>query len=271
MARRTSLEEDQVKKLLDLHGMGYSDIDIAERLGVSRYVVMRYRKTAGLPANRARGDRGLGKPKDNESYYLYTQRVLKNHLIADAMRKAIAKLLHLGRITFESAFVAMGMEPARLIHPQLPRFAQDPEKMTFPAGEKIARVEQYIERSGLAGVPGPGIMELAKVVKTNDEKAKEYWAEQAVLESGLVTATATVSMIDNCVVLPTPVQRFIEKWRQEIEQVREFTRNRMPVKKIARGFTRIREYISSRTGKKGRQGGTINIAERAAWAGAAGY
>lgn len=272
MARKSSISEEQEKNLLDLHAKGYTDGEIAGRIGVSRYAVMRYRKAHSLKGNCRPGDRGLGRPKDGESYYLYTQRVLKNPLVAAAIRKAIAKLFQLGRITAETAFVALGMEPARLTHPDPPPYAQDPERMAFSTGERIAKIEQFIERSGLAGVPGRAIMELAKIIKTSDEAEKERLAEQAVIEEGLVTSSATVAAIDWYVSTVTPVQEFIAKWREEIEQIREFTKNAPEKvrKGFAKGFTKVREYIN-RTGKKGKQGGVINIAARTAWAGAAGY
>lgn len=271
MARPSSITESIEKELLDLYAMGYCDGEIAQKISVSRYAVVRYRKAHGLRANRSRGDRGLGRPREDESYYLYTQRILKNPSISSLMHKTVAKLLRLGRITAETAFVVFGMEPARLIHLNPPPYAQDPAKMTFAVGQKIAKIEQFIERAGIAGVPGQAIIELAKVIKTADEAEKERLAELAVMEAGFVTSSATVGGVTWYVSSIIPMQEYIAKWNEELEQIREFTKN--APEKLRRGFAFAKASGGriNRTGKKGKQGGVINIAARTAWIGVAGY
>lgn len=252
--------------LKELHSMGYPDGKIAERMGVSRTTVARARYKLGLKANRSRGERGPGKPKPDESYFLYTQRMIQH--VAGMLGKAVKYLWEKGEIDADTAFVSRGMIPGNLIHPDVMPFVARADRINLTAAEKIVFFEQKMERAGLAGVPGIEIIELARVYKTGDPEECFRLACECIKKAGLINASATVQHVEYGILGPVPAAEYRKKWEEELQQALKWA----PVQEKSK--IRIPKTFGkkhSRNGKKGKQGGIVNIRDRQAYISAAGY
>jgi len=264
--RPAAITAEKEEILKDLHSKGYPDGEIAERMGVSRTTVVRARYKLGLKANRGRGERGPGKPKPDESYFFYTQKLIQ--YVADVLNKATKHLQENKEIDADTAFVSRGMFPGNLTHPDLAPYVAQADRINLTAAEKIVFFEQKMERAGLAGVPGIEIIELARIYKTGDPEECFRLACECIKKAGLINASATVQHVEYGILAPVPAAEYRKKWEEELQgalqwaPVQERSKIRVP-----KTFAKRR----SRTGKKGKCGGTINIHDRQAYASAAGY
>jgi hypothetical protein len=186
-----------VDSFKNLYERGLPDGIIAEILGVSRPTIVRLRQELNLPANREVGQRGPGKARDEKSYYLEVKRVLRNPEVGRALHEAAREAANEWRGTADEskAWIATGLDPAPVPHFNPGPYAGDPAKMDLTTAKLIAHTEQRAEYAVVAGVPGPAIFELARVIKTADKSLVRKLALEAVRTAFMVGVHQTVAAV----------------------------------------------------------------------------
>lgn len=259
-------------KFDQLYAGGYTDAMIARELGVDRSTVVRRRQALGLPANRKRGQRGPS-VRDSEPYWLAVKRSIKyvwNYII-DAARQYYKETGD-----FERYFICYILEPRPMYHGAPGPHAPDPARMNFTSAKRIVDFEQTMEMTSMAGVPGPAVLELAKVYKSADEETCQRLARQAVETAGLVNCYATVSEVKELI---NP-KDFFRYWKEQLNQAFSWVPYKQwervkTFRKAARVKERVKEAVNSvipgRAGKRGKGGGITSIHNYCAYQGALGY
>lgn len=212
---------DNPEELIEYHTMGYPDGLIAEKLGVSRETVRRWRGRLGLAPNRKRGERGPT-VLSGQAYYNTCSRLMK--YTGRYINQAAQEGLEQGEIDPETCFLSGIMQPAPVRHPQPVLAPQNPLPVTDAQAERIVSQESQQAMAGLAGVPGPAILELARIYKTASEATIKELSRRAVRESGLVGILATNGDVrDNGTV---PVHRWQKTWQETSENLQEWMREK---------------------------------------------
>lgn len=263
------LVDIDLDKLVEYHKKGYTDEIIAQKLGVSRATVVRRRKQLGLKANRKRGERGPGKVKEESMYFKESMRLMK--YIGGLIYQAAAE--YLAKTGDESkAWLATIVEPGTVPHPAPGAYYKKPENTDLGAVKFICDYERKADLSGMAGVPGPAIIELAKVYKTADEETKRSLAMKAVIEAGFVNVISTVKEVIEKGTMKLEMYKQI--WSQRLKDACSWAPLKVDNSHLVRTFRfKALSYGRSRTatGQLGKQGGIRNIQVRRALLGVAGY
>lgn len=253
---------------------GLTDEAVAESLGTSRWTVIRLRREHGIAPNRKKGERGPGKPREDNAYHLEVRRVLRRPEIAHVICDAARKFRKEGGDPVKS-FVATGMFPAPVpVFPPGP-YTTRADKTNLTVVKRILSAEKQVEQAAAVGVPGPSIFELARVFKTASREVVERLALQAVKEAFFVGVHQTVAAVRKMaeqakIKLEGLFSKTIECWRRTEEEALAWA----PVQKekkltLSRPVKERRSRI--RTGKRGKGDGTLNIELRLAFASAKGY
>lgn len=261
---RTAQDIDIVE-LIELHSKGYPDGEIAKRLNTSRRTIIRRREELGLKANRKVGEKSFHY-KETEPYWQAVRRALKyvGHYIANAAREYYRKTKDWLRF-FISGFV----EPKPMFHPAPGQWAAEPERMYIKHVKYITDFEKNMNMVSLAGVPGPEILELARLYKTADKELCKELAMKAVEGTGFVNANDTVDMVSECI----PPDQYEAFWEEEEQEAINWTPNKQwePVKKLRNVVRKLTNSFSSGSGKRGKGGGRKNIKDHQAYQAAMGY
>lgn len=252
---------------------GLPDEAVAEALNVSRPTVVRLRQEHGISPNRKRGERGPGKARTQKTYYEETKRVLNKPEVAQALSAAAREFRKSGGDEVKS-FIATGLDPAPIPVFLPGPYVSDPEKTNITTVKYVLKAEEHAQRAAAAGVPGPAVFQLARVVKTASEGVVRRLALKAVSEAFFVGVHQTVEMVQKTVDglklrLEDLFDRFRESWRETKEKALAWP----PVQEEKKPFFRFRAPSDnrSRTGKIGSQGGRQNVQSRRAFAAANGY
>jgi len=252
---------------------GLADEAVAEALNISRPTVVRLRQEHNISPNRKRGGRGPGKARAQKTYYEEARRVLNNPEVARAVRHAAREFRQNGGDEAKS-FIATGLDPAPVPVFTPGPYASDPEKTNLTRVEYILEFEERVQRAAVAGVPGPAVFQLARVIKTASKEVVRSLALKAVAEAFLVgvhqTVNAVCSWTEN---LKLNLEDLFEKSQARWKEVKEKALAWAPVKQEKKPLFRFRGHSDGhgRTGKIGRGGGRQNIHTRRAFAAANGY
>ncbi len=257
---------------LRLYNEGLADQIIAQNLGISRQTVIRFRESMGLKPNRKRGERGPGKVREDKSYYQEVKRVMRIPEVAREIYKA-AKIYRRAGGDEATSYVATVIDPA-----PTPRVIPGPwcspaDKINLTQVKYIVTVEQQAERTGIAGVPGPAVFELAEVVKTGSERLIRKLAMAAVMQAFMVGVNETVKKVTSKIGPVHLSRRALSVLRDTWERVKNQCLAWAPVQEESKKrFTfRVMGERPALTGKVGRQGGRWSLEARRAFAGANGY
>ncbi|MCL6559580.1 MAG: hypothetical protein K6U74_12435 [Firmicutes bacterium] len=253
--------EIDLQEFLNLYAKGYTDELIAENLSVSRSTVIRIRKEQKLQPNRKKGGRGLGKPKENESYYLQVRQLMNDPLLSRKIWSAARKVKGDNEIKDgESlAYTATIIDP----YPVVPRFAPGiasvkPEEVPESAVKFIINSMKLAEAACLAGVPGKEIFQLARIIGTEDEERKDGLALAAVMSAGYVNVDARLGEVEQ----PLRMTARSETWDEQMSQL--INSEAIKIKEIKAKFTRYRHTVWGKTGTGMRgNGGGIRSYESA--------
>lgn len=255
-----------LKLFVELYQKGFTDEMIAQKLGISRATVIRKRRELGLRPNRKRGERGPGKVSEDKSYYVEVVRLMR-HVGKEIFSAATRYLASTGDES--KAWAATVIDPGNIPHPAPGPHAVKVEKINLTTAKFICEYERRADMANMAGVPGPAIIELARVYKTVDEETKKELAMKAVLEAGFVRVCETVKEV---------VKRGTEKisewkqiWSERIKKACEWAPVKKEAPRIWAFYGAACESIRTGTGQLGRGGGIRNIEVRRALLGAAGY
>lgn len=268
---RPGAEIDQ-KVLRELHRNGLTDQQIAEHLQVSRQTVIRFRQALGLEPNRKRGGRGAGAVREDKAYYEEAKRVMRIPEVARAIYRAAKEYRNAGGDEAAS-YVATVIDPA-----PIPRVVPGPwcspaDKINLTQIKYIVTVEQQTERAVVAGVPGPDVFELARVIKSGSPRLIRKLALGAVVNAFFVGIHETVAKVMaelNPVYLS---RRALSAVKNVWEQIRRACLEWAPVQAESRRSI-VRIFAGGHgngTGKVGKGGGRANLHDRTAWLGANGY
>jgi len=262
--RKPAIEIDIVE-LIEMHSRGYPDGEIAKRLNVSRRTIIRRRQELGLKANRKSGEKSFHF-KETEPYWQAVRRALKyvGNYIMEAAREYYKKTKDWLRF-----FISGFLEPKPMFHPAPGQWAANPDRMYFKHVKYITDFEKSMDMVSLSGVPGPAVLELARLYKTGDKELCKELAMKAVEGAGFVNANDTVEMISECI----PPDFYEEFWEAEEQKAIDWTPIKQwePVKKLGKAIRGVTNIFSSGTGKKGKGGGRKNIKDHQAYQAAMGY
>lgn len=267
-SKTCSLDARSIPELQVLHAKGYTDIEIAKKLGVSQPTITRCRNQLKLKPNRKKGEHGPN-ISGTEPYWLMCNRILRIPKLAKLVAAASYDYFN-ETGDWDTFFICRVREPADLFHPVPGPYATDPEKMYQRHADYIVTYEERMDNVPSAGVPGPAIIELARLYLSTDEATGKALARKAVAGAGVVSQYSTVEQVEhNPGELITPISIHFEQWaeikQKGIEFFPEDTQPRRESCYIGGG-----DYRSS-NGRKGVGGGTKNINDHAAWQGALGY
>jgi hypothetical protein len=267
MARpRITIDYNKFQKLYDA---GYQDAEIARILGVDRSTVTRRRQAINLPANRKRGERGPA-VKEDEPYWKAVTRVLK--YVKDYISEA-AREYYKRTNDFERFFICYCMEPKPMYHANPHAYYSDPQKMNYKAVQKIVEYEQKMDQASMAGVPGPAILELAKVYKSADEETCKQLAKEAVETAGFVNCDCKVCDVT----IMTPPKDLIRFWKNRLAEILSWTpvKEWETAKRIRKATIKAKEKVASvacgRSGRRGKGGGLQSLNNHLAFQAAQGY
>lgn len=200
MARPSAVIDEG--EFLSLYKKGFSDQLIAEHFCVHRSTIARKRKQMSLPPVRKRGERGPGEVQKNAPYYAETFRLLKHvgKYIREEARKVRCEAAVQGDEEVQEhlhllSWLATGVEPAPVPHPVPGKYMKNTLRPKSEKVRQLLNLEYLAGRAGLAGVPGPSIINLARVFKTADEKTKRELVRQAIAEAGYVGVHETVDHV----------------------------------------------------------------------------
>lgn len=200
MARpRAVIDKDE---FLLLYRKGFSDQVIAEHFCVHRSTIARKRRQMSLPPIRKRGERGPGTVQKDMPYYAEIFRLLKHvgKYIREETRRVRCEAAAQGNKEVQErlyllSWLAAGVDPAPVPHPVPGKYVQDSLRPKSERVRHLLNLEYLADRAGLAGVPGPSIINLARVFKTADEKTKSELVRQAIAEAGYVGVHETVDHV----------------------------------------------------------------------------
>lgn len=252
---------------------GFADDAVAEALGVSRPTVVRLRQEHNISPNRKRGGRGPGRVRAKKTYYGEVRRVLSNPEIARALSDAARSFRKSGGDETKS-FIATGLDPAPILRVFVPSSYSDPKKMDITAVKRILKTEERAQQAAVAGVPGPPVFQLARVIKTASENVVRRLAMKAVAEAFFVGVHETVDAVCSWTEkLKLNLEDLFDRSRRGWQEVKEKALAWAPVQEEKKPLFRLRAFMGSRprTGKAGSRGGTQNIQARRAFAAANGY
>lgn len=252
---------------------GLPDEAVAEALNVSRPTVVRLRREHSISPNRKRGERGPGKARAQKTYYGEAKRVLANPDVARALGDAARDFRRSGGDEAKS-FIATGLDPAPVPVFVPGPYAPDPEKTNITTVKYVLRAEEHAQQAAVAGVPGPAVFQLARVIKTASKDVVRRLALKAVAEAFFVGVHQTVDAVCSWAEkLKLNLQDLFDRSRRGWQEIKEKALAWAPVQEEKRPFFRFRASADNRTrtGKVGDQGGRQNIQARRAFAAANGY
>ncbi|MEW6226502.1 MAG: hypothetical protein AB1700_00175 [Bacillota bacterium] len=252
---------------------GLPDEAVAEALNVSRPTVVRLRREHSISPNRKRGERGPGKARAQKTYYGEAKRVLANPDVARALGDAARDFRKSGGDEAKS-FIATGLDPAPVPVFVPGSYAPDPKKTNITAVKYVLRAEERARQAAVAGVPGPAVFQLARVIKTASKDVVRCLALKAVAEAFFVGVHQTVDAVCSWAEkLKLNLQDLFDRSRRGWQEVKEKALAWAPVQEEKKPFFRFRGFSGSRsrTGKVGSGGGVQNVSVRAAFAAANGY
>lgn len=206
--------------LLNLHAQGYSDSMMAKSLGINRETLRRHRKRLGLKANREPGQRGPSIRPD-EPYWEACKRLLT--YTGRYISEAIVKCQQDQSADDVQLFLAQMLYPRNLTHPQPSKYYCSIDSMTDHTIETAIDFESKQAAAGIAGVPGPTILELAQVCRTAAPETIISLAVQAVRESGIVSVYENVDAV-----MQRGTTEYIQwdnLWREYKEEARTWLKN----------------------------------------------
>jgi hypothetical protein len=251
-------------KLRELHKQGFTDQIIALKLKTSRATIARRRQQLGLKPNREVGERGIA-IKEEEAYWLLVRRSLP--YIGRYLQEA-AHDYYEETGDWDRYFITMVLEPKAMFHPIPGPYAADPNKMNWKNIKYITDFEQMIDHVGLAGVPGPAVLELMRIYKKGDLDFCKELARQAVETAGFVRVDSMVLSVAAYGCMPP------EKYREYWEEQQLIAMDWTPIKHWGeKKKTIIKTFAnySSGTGKKSKTGRIRTIENTQAFLGAIGY
>lgn len=252
-----------LERFKELYHVGYTDLQIALKLGISRVTILRQRQELGYPPNREVGERGIS-VNENEAYWLLIRRSLPH--IGKFLQQA-AREYYQKTSDWERYFIAMVMEPKEMFHPIPGPYAGDPEKMNFKNTKYITDFEKGLSNVGLAGVPGPTVIELIRVYKSADQETCKQLARKAVEEAGYVRTDTLVKDVEKCIT-PEELQAHWEEQEREAfdwTPVQDWGRQRETI------YRDYNTYYSAGSGQVGSTGSINSISNTQAFLGAKGY
>ncbi|HBI26408.1 MAG TPA: hypothetical protein DDY25_01595 [Peptococcaceae bacterium] len=184
-----------------------------------------------LPPVRKRGERGPGAVDSDLPYYVETFRLLKylEKYIKEEARKICNETAARGNEEARAhlylrSWLATGVEPAPVPHPVPEKYAKNVLRPKSENVKYLLDMEYHAARAGLAGVPGPSFIKLAKVYKTADERTKSDLTRQAIAEAGYVGVHETVEhVIENGL---TSYDSWVELWRGESDTALQWASSR---------------------------------------------
>lgn len=240
--------EFNLEKFYDLYEKGYTDKAIADHLSISKSTVVNIRKTRKLKPNRERGERGVGKPNGNKSYYLEVRRLMGHQKIAQKIWAATKEIMN-----GSEEYAATVIDP----YPGIPQFlpglaSQKPEEAYINTIDFLINSNRLLESSVTAGVPGLEIFNLAEIIDTEDEDKKSEYALKAALGAGYVNIDAKLHEARII-----PANRRNEIWDNHKDQLINF----LKIKERRRPkLTTYKPQMWAKTGngKKGNGGGYQN-------------
>ncbi|RJX20352.1 MAG: hypothetical protein C4570_03840 [Ammonifex sp.] len=252
---------------------GLPDDAVAEALNVSRPTVVRLRQEHSISPNRRRGERGPGRARTQKTYYEETKRVLGNPKVARTLGDAAREFRKSGGDEVKS-FIATGLDPAPVPVFLPGPYTSDPEKTNITTVKYVLKAEERAQQAAVAGVPGPAVFQLARVIKTASESVVRRLAAKAVSEAFFVGLHQTVDAVCSWVEkLKLNLEDLFEKSRERWGEVKEKALAWAPVKEEKKPLFRFRAPSDNRvrTGKVGSGGGRQNVEARRAFAAANGY
>ncbi len=268
---RPAIEIDR-NKFMKLYDEGMTDQAIADALGVSRQTVMRTREKMGLKPNRKRGERGPGKVREDKSYYHEVMRVMRIPEVAREIYKA-AQIYRRNGGDEAASYVAAVIDPAPVPRVNPGPFCPPADKINRKEIKYIVSTEIQAERAAIAGVPGPAVFELARVIKTGSRRVIEKLAMAAVMQAFFVGVHETVKKVMSEIHPINLSRRALSAIKSGWERVKEECLKWAPIQEETKKRMNFAAPAgrAGGTGKKGKGGGTVNLHNRTAWAGANGY
>lgn len=267
---RAEVDIEQFKRL---HALGLQDGVIAEKLNTSRSTVLRLRKEHGLAAARRKGERGPGRVREEKPYYEEACRIMSDPDIAREIYAAARELRREGKVDEATSYLAT------IIHPRkTPRanvlIAGHADKTNPKHVEFVTSFEKRMAESNQAGVPGPAIFELARIIKTGKRALIRTLARKAVLHAMFVGVHETVEAVVKKVGEKTieVSQRSVSAWNIFWNNVRAKALEWAPVKEVRKPnplkwLKRIRcgePAALRRIGRRGTGGGIVDLELRRA-------
>lgn len=252
---------------------GLPDDAVAEALNISRPTVVRLRQERRISPNRRRGERGPGRARTQKTYYEEVKRVLSKPEVARTLGDAAREFRKNGGDEAKS-FVATGLDPAPVPVFLPGPYVSDPEKTNITTVKYILKAEERAQRAAVAGVPGPAVFQLARVIKTASKDVVRCLALKAVAEAFFVGVHQTVEVVRKTADgLKLKLEDLFDRSRRGWQEVKEKALAWAPVKEEKKPLFRFRTPSDNRvrTGKVGAQGGRQNIEARRAFAAANGY
>jgi len=241
--------EFDLEKFYDLYEKGYTDKIIADYLSISRPTVINIRKARKLKSNKERGERGVGKPNENKTYYLETKRLMNHQKIAQRIWAATKEIMN-----GSEEYAATVIDPYPIVPRYLPGIAsQKPEEAYISTIDFLISSGRLFESSTTAGVPGAEIFDLAEIIDTEDEDKKNEYALKAALGAGYVNIEAKLHEARII-----PASRRNEIWDDHKDELINFLKIK---ERKAPKLTVYKPQVWAKTGngKKGNGGGYQNI------------
>lgn len=175
---------------MEYYRIGYNDCQIAEKLGISRMTAARKRSEMQLGARYQKGWRGISMRSD-EPYWRFAQRVfIRYPELARRFRHKAQEFYLQGRIDFPTYFVCLGTEPGKAAAFQCRDTVRMKRRFDFSSLNQVIEFEKQIEYSGMAGVPGPELIDLVQVIRTASSETLDQMIEASILNAGLVNINA---------------------------------------------------------------------------------
>jgi len=247
----------------ELHSQGYSDSAIAKFLGTSQSTVTRFRQKLKLAPNKKRGNRSVGKIKEDMPVHREARRLLNDPKIHRIIKRAVIEYIQKYGDE-ETAWATTIIDPADVIHPAPGSYCAAAEKTNITHVNFITSIETRQDRASIAGLPSVELLELAREIRDNEKMYSLILP--LIKQSGYVNSHITVAQAR------TKGNDNVNLWRKIWDEYKNQSLEWAPVKKESQSKVKgFREKPRTSNGKKGKGGGIQNIGASQAIVSALGY
>lgn len=225
-----------------------------------------------------------GREKDRErkqqerekglSYVIAVKKAMRNQIVNQAMRIAIRN--HLQQCGDEhTAWAATIVAPPIIPHPEPHTIAGMPDEMTKSMAGKACGYEARADRAGMAGVPGQAIIELYRLIESNEDNLDliRYFAVRAVEGAGYINVDATLDQVEQITTRLVEPKEWYQQWNTMKEYATDWAPKNDPLPR--EGIPQSWKHpafkpgccfnASGGTGKKGKGGGKQDQASAVAF------